>query len=433
MKKYIFLFHLILLVTALAYGQAPVPAVPQEKPVLLVGATAHLGNGQVIEASAIGFDQGKLTIVASAASAGRPQGYEVIDVSGKHIYPGFILPNSVVGLSEVSSVRAMNDDQETGSINPNVRSLISYNTDSEMIPTFRYNGILLAEATPQGGLISGSSSVMEMEGWNWEDAVHSADVGIHLNWPVKNRRQFDFSTFTVNLLPNENYSKQVEELNRHFRDAAAYGQIPEKNKNLKLEAMQGLFSGKQRLFIHAGQADEIIESIKMAQDNGVKHIVLLTAEEALPVAGFLRENNIPVIIPPTHSLPARPDEPVDRPYQLPHLLTQAGISVSLSHEDMLANARNLPFYAGTAVAYGMDKEEALKTITSNPAKALGIDNRVGTLELGKDATLFVSEGDALDIRTNILTQAFVRGKNIVLDNKQQELYKIYSEKYGHQE
>lgn len=432
MKKYI-LFHFIILATALANGQAPVPADPQEKPVLLVGATAHLGNGQVIEASAIGFDQGKLSIVSSAATAGRPQGYEVIDVSGKHIYPGFILPNSVVGLSEVSSVRAMNDDQETGSINPNVRSLISYNTDSEMIPTFRYNGILLAETTPQGGLISGSSSVMEMEGWNWEDAVHSADVGIHLNWPVKNRRQFDFSTFTVNLVPNENYSKQVEELNQHFRDAAAYGEMPQKDKNLKLEAMQGLFSGKQRLFIHAGQADEIIESISMAQDNGVKHIVLLTGEEALPVAGFLTENNIPVIIPPTHSLPTRPDEPVDRPYQLPHLLTQAGISVSLSHDGMLANARNLPFYAGTAVAYGMDKEEALKTITSNPARALGIEDRVGTLEVGKDATLFVSQGDALDMRTNQLTHAFVRGKNIVLDNKQQELYKIYSEKYGHQE
>lgn len=198
-----------------------------------------------------------------------------------------------------------------------------------------------------------------------------------------------------------------------------------------MEAMLGLFDGTKRLFIHASQADEIIESINLAKENGVKKITLLTAEEALHVTDFIKENDIPVIIPPTHSLPARVDEPVDRPYQLPFLLSQAGLSVSFYHDDDLANARNLPFYAGTAVAYGMEKEEALKTITINAAKALGIENRVGSLEIGKDATLFVSEGDALDIRTNILTHAFISGKDVVLDNKQQALYKRFSEKYGH--
>lgn len=432
MKKYI-LLNLFILLASLIFAQVPTPAEPQQNPVLLLGATAHLGNGQVIESAAIGFDQGKLTIVSTVAAAGNPPGYEIVNVSGKHIYPGFILPNSVIGLSEVNSIRAMRDETETGSINPNIRSVISYNTDSEIIPTFRFNGILLAESTPRGGLISGSSSVMEMEGWNWEDAVHTADIGIHMHWPAKNQREFDFTTFTVNSKPNENYAKQAEELKQHFHDAVAYGKMANSEKNLKLQAMQGLFSGSQRLFIHASQADEIIESVNMAREGSVKNIVLVTGEEALYVTEFLSEHKIPLIIPPTHSLPVRSDEPIDRPYELPHLLTQAGISVSLFHDDDLANARNLPFYAGTAVAYGMDKEEALKTITSNPAKALGIEGRVGTLEVGKDATLFVSEGDALDIRTNILSYAFIRGKEVTLDNKQQTLYKKYSEKYGHPE
>lgn len=432
MKKYI-IIQLIIFLSLSGSSQVPTPVKTQERPILLTGATAHLGNGNIIESAAIGFDKGKITVVSTAAQVGDQSGYEIISVTGKHIYPGFILPNSSIGLSEVSSIRAMRDQNETGSINPNVRSLISYNTDSENIPTFRFNGILVAETTPQGGIISGTSSVMEMEGWNWEDAVHTKDVGIHLNYPNKSRRQYDFSTFTVQSQPNENYSKEVEALKSHFLDAMAYGKMSNPEKNLKMEAMQGIFSGAQRLFIHASQADEIIESINMAKEHGVKNITLITSEEVLHVTDFLKENNIPVIIPPTHSLPARADEPVDRPYELPHLLTQAGLCVSFYHDDDLANARNLPFYAGTAVAYGMEKEEALKTITSNAAKALGIEDRLGTLEVGKDATLFISEGDALDIRTNILTHAFINGKNITLDNKQQALYKRYSEKYGHGE
>lgn len=432
MKKYRLFLWLLALMTVSGFSQVPTPAKPQETPVLLVGGTAHLGNGEVIENSAIGFARGKLTIISTAPEAGQPSGYEIIDIRGKHVYPGFILPNSTVGLSEVGSIRAMRDQNETGSVNPNVRSVISYNTDSEMIPTFRFNGILLAETTPQGGLISGTSSVMEMEGWNWEDAAHTVDVGIHLNWPNKTRRSFDFNTFTVNSQPNENYSKEVDALRKHFQDAKAYGKLADPEKNLKLEAMQGVFSGQKRLFIHAGLADEIVDAIHFTSEHGIDKITLLTAEEALHVSGLLKEKNIPVIIPPTHSLPSRADEPIDRPYELPYLLTTAGLSVSFYHDDDLANARNLPFYAGTAVAYGMDKEEALKTITSNPAKALGIEDRVGTLTVDKDATLFVSAGDALDIRTNILTHAFIRGKAIVLDNKQQALYKRFSEKYGHQ-
>jgi imidazolonepropionase-like amidohydrolase len=397
---------------------------------MLVGGTAHLGNGQIIKNSAVGFENGKLTVVGTAGSTDN-SGYEVVQISGKHVYPGFILPNSQVGLVEVSSIRAMRDMAERGDINPNVRSVISYNTDSEFIATFRFNGVLLAESAPISGRIPGTSSVMEMEGWNWEDAAHTVDMGMHVNWPSKMNSSFDFATFTRQSVPNKDYDKQVEELDDHFKDAVAYGAAPNKVTNLKLDAMQGVFEGNQTLFLHCDGAKEIIESIKFAQAHGVQKIVMIAGSETLMVADFLKDNDIGVIIPPTHRLPDRVGEDVYGPYKLPRQLHEAGLTVALYHDGMMAHSRNLPFFAGTAAAYGLDKEDALKMITSNTAKLLGIDDRVGTLEVGKDATLFVSEGDALDFRTNILSHAFISGKQVTLDNKQQELFERYSNKYGH--
>lgn len=429
--KTIFFFLTLISAVSVGRAQTPTPAKPQEKAIALIGGVAHLGNGQVIANSIVAFDKGKLTIVADATTARADlSGYEQINVQGKHIYPGFILPNSQIGLAEVSSIRAMNDATERGDLNPNVRALISYNTDSEYGPTFRYNGVLLAETTPTGGLISGSSSLMEMDGWNWEDAVHTADNALHLNWPPQIRRQFDFNTFTVNDAPNRDYDKQVMALHQLMADAQAYAQQAQREANLKLEAVQPLFSGQRVLMVHADEPKEIVEAVRFGQKFGVKKITVVGGYGAPGVAQFLKETNIPVILASTHNLPNRADEDIDTPYKLPYLLQQAGVQVSLSQDGALHGARNLGFFAGTAVAYGVDKEEALKMITSNTAKALGVEARVGTLEVGKDATLFVSEGDALDYRTNRLTHAFIRGKAITLRNHQNELYERYAKKYG---
>lgn len=431
MKKLNYILALVLFTGTYAIAQKPVPAPPQSKPIAITGGTAHIGNGQIIENALITFDKGKLTNVVDGSTAKIDlSGYEVINASGKHIYPGFILPNSQVGLEEVSAVRAMSDSNEEGDLNPNVRSVISYNADSEYPPTFRFNGVLLAETTPTGGTISGTSSLMEMEGWNWEDALHTEDIGVHMNWPAISKRQFSFATFSFTESPNKEYDNEVTNLEHFFMDAVAYGNQANKEVNLKMAAMQGLFDGSKTLFIHTNNPKEIVTAIRTAQKHGVKRITLIAAEGALMVADFLKENKIPVILPATHNLPPRTDDEVDLPYKLPHLLTQAGIMVSLSEDGSLHGSRNLGFFAGTAVAYGMGKEDALKTITSNTAKALGVDARVGTLETGKDATLFVSEGDALDYRTNVLSHAFIRGKNITLPGNQQELYERYSKKYG---
>jgi len=431
MKKLLYILVMTIFTMNIVSAQTPVPAKPQTKPIALTGGVAHIGNGQVIQNSLITFDKGKLTGVADATVVKMDlAGYEVINISGKHVYPGFILPNSQVGLQEVSTIRAMNDNAERGQMNPNVRSQISYNTDTEYTPTFRFNGVLLAESTPTGGTISGSSSLMEMDGWNWEDATVAADIAVHMNWPSIMSRQFDFNTFSFNESANANYEKQVTEITQFFSEALAYGALTTKETNLKFEAMQGLFDGKKTLMLHANNPKEIVESIRFAQRSGVKRITIVGGTGAYWVADFLKENKIPVILPSTHNLPARADEDIDMPYKLPHLLTQAGVVVSLMDDGALHGGRNLGFYAGTAAAYGMSKEDALKTITSNTAKALGIDNRIGTLEVGKDATLFVSNGDALDYRGNMLTHAFINGKLMTLPGNQQELYERYSKKYG---
>ncbi len=419
-----------LLAISTGLAQLPQPAEPQSDAILLKGGIAHLGNGKVIKNSLIGFDEGKITLVADATTSKIDvAGYTVINISGQHVYPGFILPNSSIGLEEVSAVRATRDANETGYMKPHIRSLVAYNTDSKIPPTLRFNGILMAETTPSGGRISGTSSVMNLEGWNWENAALKTDVGVHMSWPSKMGGHFDFATFTWVREPNKKYDSQVAELVSFFDDAKSYSDLSSKERNLKMEAMAGLFDGSKILYIRANSAKEIVQAVRFGQEKGVQKIVVLAGTEALDAASFLAENNIPVVLPNVHSL-AGSDEVVELPYELAGLLTKAGVTVALSHNGMLARARNLPFYAGTAAAYGLGKEGALQAITLNAAKVLGIENEVGSLEEGKRATLFVSKGDALDMMTNNLTHAYIDGKTIQLDGEQQALYKQYSDKYA---
>ncbi|MFD1140345.1 amidohydrolase family protein [Larkinella insperata] len=421
---------ILLLASLNGFAQNPAPAGPQARAVALTGATIHVGNGQVITNGTIVFDKGVITAVGNGDTP--INGAERIDATGKHIYPGLISPAATVGLQEFASVRATLDYQETGSLNPNVRSLIAYNTDSEVIPTIRNNGLLMTQAVPDGGVIAGSSSVMQTDGWNWEDAVLKADDGLWLQWPGYFARSFDYETFAVSLKKNEQRQDAINALTATFSDARAYADL--KNpapKNLKLEAMKGLFDGTRCLYIRANYGKDIIEAVKFARQMGVRKPVLVGAEDAGRVVDFLKENNVPVILGPMHRLPTLEDEDVYLPYKLPGMLQKAGVLVSLSYDGEWWRTRNLPFQAGTAVGFGgIDKEEALKMLTSNTAKIMGIDNVVGTLEKGKHATLVVSKGDLLDMRTNVIEHAFIQGRHINLDDKHKRLFHMYREKYG---
>lgn len=411
-----------------AVAQVPAPAPPQTRPILLTGATLHVGNGTFIEKAAIAFDKGKITYVGPATGAPTSTGYERVNVNGQHIYPGLIQPNTTLGLNEIASVRATLDQQEVGLLNPNVRAMVAYNTDSDVLPTIRANGVLLVQVTPVGGTISGSSSVMQLDAWNWEDAVVKADDGMHLHWPPL-LYQTQPETTPAFTEAQRNRERLLQDLEKLFQDAAAYRLGTPSKENFKLTALKGLFDGSKRLYLHADNAKDIIEGIRFAQKNKVKNTVLVGGRDAWRITDFLREHNIPVILSGVHALPSLAGDDADLPYKTPFLLQQAGILYSLNYSTSLHGVRNLPFIAGTAVAHGLTKEQALTAITANTAKILGIEAQVGTLEIGKDATLVVSAGDLLDMRTNNVTRAYIQGRQLDLTDKQKYLYQKFKAKY----
>lgn len=423
------LITLILICTSTVLSALPPqPVDPQEKAVVYNNATIHLGNGKILENATLAFNKGKITRIGHFRMAWQK---DDIDLKGKHIYPGFILPVTGLGLVEVGAVKATIDIQETGQNNANVRSIVAYNTDSEVTPTVRFNGVLLAQPTPTGGLVSGLSSIVQLDAWNWEDAAVSIDDGLHINWPLAKQAKFDFSTFTVKQVVNKNFDKQLNILKSLFADAKAGLTNTDDQENLKLKAVMPVFNGSRRVYVHSDNAKAIIESITYLQSMGIQNIVLVTGQGVEPVIDFVKESGVPVIVNSVHSLPEREDSSVDDGYNIAVKLDKAGIMVGVTYSGSMdvMGARNLGFNAGTLVNYGMDKEQALKLITSNNAKILGIDKNYGTLEVGKSATLFISDGDALDMRSNKLEAAYIDGRKIQLDGRQQELNQRFLDKY----
>jgi imidazolonepropionase-like amidohydrolase len=409
------------------------PAAKQTKSILILNATAHLGNGKVIENSAIGFKDGKITLVTNvqAIDATKNRYDQTIDAKGKHIYPGFIAPNSTLGLVEIDAVKASDDDTEIGNMNPHIRSIIAYNADSKVTETIPSNGVLTAQITPRGGRISGTSSIVQLDAWNWKDALIKENDGVHLNFPSIYRKTG--SKFEPGfVIVNNEYLKQIEEIAAFMSQAKAYLATVSKENNLSFMAMKGIFDGTQTLFIHANNEKQIIDAINLSQENGIKKMVIVGGYEAYKTIDLLQKNNVGVLLRRIHDMPLNNDHDIDLPYKIAKLLTDKGIIVGLenSGDKERMNTINLPFLAGTCAAYGLDKEQALQLITSNTAKLLGIDNQCGTLEDGKDATLFISEGDALDMRTNKLTHAFIQGRMINLETHQSQIANKYKEKYN---
>jgi len=404
------------------------PAPVQSETITFKGATTHVGNGTVIQNSVLVFSDGKITAIGNAST---PAQGKVIDASGKHIYPGFIAPGKSLGLVEVNAVRASDDQDEIGDFIPNMRSIIAYNAESKVVESMRPNGILLTQTTPKGGRISGTSSIVQLDAWNWEDAVVKEDDGIHMNWPSSFRRGRWWAGEERGYKPNKDYDKQLGEIEGYFANAKAYGKSTNASKNEGFLAMQGLFDGSKKLYVYASGEKEIIDAVSKAKEMGVQSVVIVGGYEAYKIIPFLKQHNVPVLIQQTHLRPNRDDDDYDLPYRLPKLLADGGILVGIQNSGASNfQTRNLPFYAGQVVGQGMDKEDALKLITSNTATILGIGDRYGTIEAGKSATFFVSEGDALDMRTNVLTHAFIDGRAISLETHQTKLWKRYMEKYS---
>ena len=427
MKQYIFSLLALIASSQISYGQATIyPAKAQNKPIAIIGATIHTGTGKVIENGYISFDNGKITGIGDATVVKFGSNTEVISAGGKHVYPGFISPVTNLGLTEIEAIKATRDFQEVGDINPHVRSIIAYNTDSKVPNTLRSNGILMAQVTPQGGLISGQSSVVELDGWNWEDAAYKTDIAIHLNWPNSRISASPFAPSAE--VQRERIQKTMTELENYFAQAQGYATMSKPDvTNTRFQAMKGLFNGSKKLFVAVESAKDIIAAVNFLKQYGVKPVIVGGAEAHL-ITSLLKDNGVSVILDEPQRLPERVADDVYLPYKQAKILQDAGVDFAIS-ADGYWQQRNLPFMAGTASAYGLDKEQALAAITLNTARILGIDKTTGSLEVGKDATLFISNGDALDMITNDVEHAFIRGKNLNLDNLHKQLYKRYSEKY----
>jgi len=428
--KQFFLSAALAAVTAGAWSQ-PTPAPEQERSVLILGATAHLGTGDVLEDCAVGFRDGKIDYVGRSFQVNRQKYDDLVDATGQHLYPGFIVTNTTLGLQEIGAVRATQDQYEVGTFRPNVRSLIAFNTDSEIPPTVRTNGVLMGQITPRGGVVSGSSGVVHFDGWNWEDAAIAMVDGIHLNWPSTHHRHRKDGK--IDIQRRKTYDQQKHEIERFFGEAQAYASAPRGSvTDVRHEGMRGLFDGSLCLYVHTDDARAITEAVHFKRDLGIERMAIVGGYDAYLVADLLRENNVAVMLQSVHSLPRFADDDVDLPFKLPKLLMDEGLTVALQVDKRMTemNSRNLPFYAGTARAYGLTEEQAIQALTRNPARILGIDDQVGTLERGKTATLFLSEGDALDMRTNSLTHAWIEGRQIDLDNRQRQLYRKFQTKYG---
>ncbi len=399
--------------------------------ILLEHGYLHIGNGEVIESALIGIQNGKISLVRNslAYTYDKKDWDTIIDLKGQHIYPGFVAPNSTLGLTEIDAVKATHDFEEVGEYNPHIRSQIAFNVESDVIATVRSNGVLIAQATPRGGVISGSSSAMHLSGWNWEDATVLADDGIHLEWPGSLTHNWYESS---RLKKNEHYEEQKRAIYQFFKMAMTYSETKEHTTvDLRMEAMKDCFMGSKRVYIHASELQQLVDVLDFAKEFGLKFPVIVGGYDSHLITRQLHDAKIPVMLMRLHSLPENEEDATDLPFRLPSLLQDGGVKFCLQNEgDMEAmNTRNLPFLAGTAKAYGLTEEQAIQSVSLSACEILGISDRYGSIEEGKMATIFVSQGNALDMKTNNVTLALVNGKIISLDNKQKELYKKYSEKY----
>ena len=409
------------------------PAKENKGVFFITNGTVHVGNGQVIENCTIKITDSKITEVGAGVQI--TSGAKVIDAKGKHVYPGLILSISQLGLIEVNSVRATIDATEIGNVNPGIRSIVAYNTDSKVINTLKSNGILFANVVPQGGIVSGSSSVVQLDAWNWEDAIYNADGAMHINMPSLFFRPSPFAAFLG--LPDRNSGDvvkeglaKIEEIKNFFREAKAYHkESAHATTNLKFEATKKLFDKKQKLFVHCDIVKEMLVAIDFAKEFGFD-VVIAGGSESFLIPDLLKQNNIAVILGQRHALPTTQDDDIDLPYKSATYLQNAGVLYAINDEDGQTRGRNLPFNAGTAAAYGITKEQALSAITLNAAKILGIDKVTGSIEVGKDANIVISEGDILDVRTSIITDAFIQGRQVSLVDKHKQLYERYKSKYS---
>jgi imidazolonepropionase-like amidohydrolase len=433
MKKYISIFCILHLSFTGWAQENMYPTVAYDGMLFIKNGTVHIGNGEVLSNTSIQINHGKIEKIGTNIPM-PSDNTKVVDASGKQVYPGLILSNTNTGLKEIgSAVRGSNDFNEIGELNPNIQSIVAYNTDSKIINTLRSNGILLANIVPQGQLLAGSSSVVQFDAWTYEDAAYKLNGATHFYMPSlfnSPRTGFGRRGAEPESDPVKTALDKIEMVKVFLREAKAYQQQTNRTvTNLKFESVKGLFNKSQHFFVHCNLVKEMLVAIDFVKEFGLD-VTIVGGSESYQIAPLLKLNNISVILQQLHSLPTSEDDDLDQPFKTPAILQQAGVLFALTDEDGQTTGRNLMFNAGTASSYGLSKEEALQAITLNPAKILGIADKTGSIEVGKDANIIISEGDILDMKTSIVSKAFIQGRDINLDDKHKQLNEKYKKKYG---
>ena len=408
-----------------------IPSADQDHPILLENATIHTVSNGIKKNTDILFDDG--IIIAIGNELNLPDNTEIINSTNKHVFPGLISASTVLGLQEIGAVRATRDYAEVGDFNPNVRANVSYNPDSELIPVSRSNGILLALSIPKSGIISGQSSLMSLDGWTWEDATFKHPVGLHLFWPSmnipKNNKKDKSNTKKDRRLTS------IQKIDNIFDESRSYLKLKNSNSpsfkhNLKLEGLSPVLNNEIPIFIHANEVRQIEAAVYWSIRQNVK-MILIGGKDSWMVSDLLKENDISVIYTQTHSTPSRRFENFDQSFTTPNQLFEAGVKFCISNSEssfQTPHIRNLPYHAAKAGSYGLPWSEAIRSITLSTAEILGVDDQVGSLDIGKNATLFIADGDIMDVRTQV-EQVFIDGKKVDMSDRHKLLFNKYQKKY----
>ncbi|MES1257099.1 MAG: amidohydrolase family protein [Acidobacteriota bacterium] len=419
---------------------AMIAAPAEDNSFLLKGATVHTMAGAPIENGSVLVRNGKIIGVGKNLSA--PKDIKVIDGKGMQVYPGMINSGTEMGLTEVGAVDMTVDTTELGRFNPELVALTAVNPESEHIPITRANGITTVATMPDGQLITGQVSLMHLAGWTTDEMGLKPRAALHLVFPAIQGGgrggfipDFDPTTFGAAggafATQKQNYDKQIVELNGFFEQARRYKQAKEAKApglktDLKLEAMIPVVEGKEPIMVTARREREIRDAIAWADKQKVK-IILVDPVEAPKVVKEIKDHNIGVILGPSLALPRGIDDPYDEAFTTPLELQKAGIKfalATLSGGGGASFARNLPYQAAQAVAFGLPPEEAMLSVTKNAAEILGVGDQIGTVEEGKWADLLITDGNPLETKTTIKL-LFIKGKPVDLNNKHKELYDKY--------
>jgi imidazolonepropionase-like amidohydrolase len=405
------------------------PGTPQQQTIVLTNATVHTVTRGTLSDSWIIFDRGIITYIGVPTQL--PANAEVIDCKGASVYPGFIATSSTLGLTEIDAVRSTRDAAEVGVFNPNVTASSAYNPDSELIPTVRSNGVLIANVVPEGGIVSGASSVMQLDGWTREDIALLHRSAMIVDWPTMIP-----SGASTNVKDQEQEQKSIDErlksIQRFFADAYSYyarsvSGVPAPNLDRRFQAMRDIFSGTIPLIVKADGREQMLAALQLADVYNLR-VHFLGGKDARAITNELVSRRAGVMIQRVHALPYREEDPYDAAYTLASDLSKAGVLVAVT-ESGSWQQRNLPYNMGTAIAYGLSQADAERMVTINPAIMLGVDSLVGSLDVGKHATLFVCNGNAFTPQGNIVSHAFIQGKKVDLENRHVKLAKKYRARY----